>query len=164
MVAAALIAPRRPPSQQPARSARRERQADRHSPTGYTVKFVYHNPNATQVRLAGDLTLLDVNTGNTRYQPEAWQPGRYHAGGTEFLRDMTKDAKGNWSVSVPLHAGGLSYWYRVWDPTQGWVNKRIWDPASTNPRPPGESRSASGTTTFSMPCTCRTPRSRTTRC
>jgi enterochelin esterase-like enzyme len=109
--------------------------ADPDSPTGYTVEFVYHNPNATQVRLAGDLTLLDVNTGNTRYQPEAWQTGRYHAGGTEFLREMTKDSNGYWSVSVPLHAGGLSYWYRVWDPTQGWENKRIWDPASTNPRP-----------------------------
>ncbi|RAN92247.1 hypothetical protein GAR05_06238 [Micromonospora saelicesensis] len=112
--------------------------ADRTSPTGYTVTFVYRNPHATQVRLAGDLTLLDVDTGTTRYQPEEWQPGRYHAGGTEFLRDMTRDPKGNWSVSVPLHAGGLSYWYRVWDPTQGWENKRIWDPASTNPRPPGE--------------------------
>ncbi|MEV4715470.1 Ig-like domain repeat protein [Micromonospora sp. NPDC049374] len=112
---------------------------DRGSPTGYTVTFVYHNPNATQVRLAGDLTLLDVDTGSTRYQPEEWQPGRYHAGGTEFLRDMTRDSKGNWSVSLPLHAGGISYWYRVWDPTQGWENKRIWDPASTNPRPPGES-------------------------
>ena len=99
--------------------------AEPQSPTGYTVTFVYSNPNATQVRLAGDLTLLDVGTGNTRYQPEAWQPGRYHAGGTEFLREMTKDPKGNWSVSVPLHAGGLSYWYRVWDPTQGWKNKRI---------------------------------------
>lgn len=109
------------------------------SPTGYTVTFVYHNPDATQVRLAGDLTLLDLATGSTRYQPEAWQTGRYHSGGTEFLRDMTKDADGYWSVSVPLHAGSLSYWYRVWDPTQGWVNKRIWDPASTNPRPPGES-------------------------
>lgn len=108
------------------------------SPTGYTVTFVYHNPDATQVRLGGDLTLLDVNTGNTRYQPEAWQTGRYHAGGTEFLRDMTKDADGYWSISVPLHAGSLSYWYRVWDPTQGWTNKRIWDPASTNPRPPGD--------------------------
>jgi hypothetical protein len=112
--------------------------ADPGSPTGYTVTFVYHNPNATQVRLAGDLTLLDLATGNTRYQPEQWQLGRYHAGGTEFLRDMTKDADGNWSVSVPLHAGGLSYWYRVWDPTQGWANKRIWDPTSTNPRPPGD--------------------------
>jgi enterochelin esterase-like enzyme len=111
--------------------------ADPTSPTGYTVTFVYHNPNATQVRLAGDLTLLGLDTGNTRYQPEAWKVGRYHAGGTEFLRDMSKDASGNWSVSVPLHAGGLSYWYRVWDPTQGWVNKRIWDPASSHPRPPG---------------------------
>ncbi|MEV4620729.1 alpha/beta hydrolase-fold protein [Asanoa sp. NPDC049573] len=113
--------------------------ADNDSPTGYTVTFVYHNPAATQVRLGGDLTLLDMSTGTTRYQPEAWQPGRYHAGGTEFLRDMTKDANGYWSVSVPLHAGGLSYWYRVWDPTQGWENKRIWDPASTKPRPPGGS-------------------------
>jgi enterochelin esterase-like enzyme len=105
------------------------------SPTGYTVTFVYRNANATQVRLAGDLTLLDLSTGTTRYQPEAWQTGRYHTGGTEFLRDMVKDANGFWSVSLPLHAGGLSYWYRVWDPTQGWTNKRIWDPASTNPRP-----------------------------
>ena len=48
---------------------------------------------------------------------------------------MTKDADGDWSVTIPMHAGGLSYWYRVWDPTQGWENKRIWDPASTNPRP-----------------------------
>ncbi|MFC3504036.1 alpha/beta hydrolase-fold protein [Micromonospora krabiensis] len=113
--------------------------ADRQSPTGYTVTFVYRNPDATQVRLAGDLTLLDLDTGTTRYQPEEWQPGRYHAGGTEFLRDMTRDARGYWSVSLPLHAGGLSYWYRVWDPTRGWANKRIWDPASSNPRPPGES-------------------------
>jgi uncharacterized repeat protein (TIGR02543 family) len=111
--------------------------ADPDSPTGYTVTFVYYNPNATQVKLAGDLTLLDVSTGNTRYQPEAWQTGRYHCGGTEFLRDMTKDADGYWSVSIPLHAGGLSYWYRVWDPTQGWSNKRIWDPTSTHPRPAG---------------------------
>ncbi len=109
--------------------------ADPASPTGYTVTFVYYNPNATQVKLAGDLTLLDVTTGNTRYQPEAWQTGRYHAGGTEFLRDMTKDADGYWSVSIPLHAGGLSYWYRVWDLTQGWTNKRIWDPAGPHPRP-----------------------------
>jgi enterochelin esterase-like enzyme len=115
--------------------------ADPASPTGHTVTFVYRNPNATQVRLAGDLTLLDLGTGNTRYQPEAWQTGRYHAGGTEFLREMTKDADGNWTVSLPLHAGGLSYWYRVWDASQGWVNKRIYDPASTNPRP-------GGTTTF----------------
>jgi len=113
--------------------------ADPDSPTGYTVTFVYHNPDATQVRLAGDLTLLGLGTGTTRYQPEAWQQGMYHSGGTEFLRDMSEDANGYWSVSVPLHAGALSYWYRVWDPTQGWVNKRIWDPASTNPRPPGDS-------------------------
>ncbi|WP_203928251.1 alpha/beta hydrolase-fold protein [Virgisporangium ochraceum] len=103
------------------------------------MTFVYRNPHATRVRLAGDLTLLDLATANTRYQPEEWQPGRYHSGGTEFLRDMTRDPKGYWSVAVPLHAGGLSYWYRVWDPTRGWANKRIWDPASANPRPPGES-------------------------
>lgn len=108
------------------------------SPTGYTVTFVYKNPQATQVRLAGDLTLLGLGSGTTRYQPEAWQTGRYHSGGTEFLRDMTKDADGYWSVSLPLHAGAISYWYRVWDPTRGWENKRIWDPASADPRPPGD--------------------------
>jgi enterochelin esterase-like enzyme len=111
--------------------------ADSASPTGYTVTFVYYNPNATQVQLCGDLTLLDINTGTTRYQPEAWQLGRYHAGGVEFIRAMTKDADGYWSASIPMHAGGLSYWYRVWDPTQGWSNKRIWDPAGTQPRPAG---------------------------
>jgi len=114
--------------------------ADPASPTGYTVTFVYYNPNATQVRLAGDLTLRDVVNGTTniRYQPEDWQLGRYHVGGVEFLRDMTVDADGYWSASIPMHAGGLSYWYRVWDPSQNWENKRIWDPTSTNPRPAGD--------------------------
>ena len=116
--------------------------ADSSSPTGYQVTFVYHNENATRVRLAGDLTLLDINdTANPRprYEPEEWRPGRYHAGGTEFLRDMVRDADGFWSVTLPLHAGSLSYWYRVWDPSQGWENKRIWDPASAHPRPAGDS-------------------------
>lgn len=49
--------------------------ADRHSPTGYTVTFTYRNPHATQVRLAGDLTLLDVDTGTTRYQPKSGSRG-----------------------------------------------------------------------------------------
>jgi len=122
--------------------------ADPASPTGYTVTFVYYNPNATQVRLAGDLTLRGIGEGTTRFQPEAWQLGRYHSGGVEFLRDMTKDADGYWSVSLPLHAGGLSYWYRVWDPTQGWVNKRIWDPASTHPRPTVDPNNATNSTPF----------------
>jgi enterochelin esterase-like enzyme len=111
--------------------------ADPNSPTGYSVTFVYYNPNATRVQLAGDLTLLDIHTGTTRYPPEAWQTGRYHCGGTEFLREMTQDADGYWSATIPMHAGGLSYWYRVWDPAQGWSNKRIWDPAASHPRPEG---------------------------
>lgn len=65
--------------------------ADPDSPTGYTVTFVYYNPNATQVRLAGDLTLRGIGEGTTRFQPEAWQLGRYHVGGVEFLRDMLID-------------------------------------------------------------------------
>jgi enterochelin esterase-like enzyme len=111
--------------------------ADPDSPTGYSVTFVYDNPNATRVQLAGDLSLLDIHTGTTRYQPEAWQTGRYHGGGAEFLREMTLNADGYWSASIPMHAGGLSYWYRVWDPVQGWSNKRIWDPAAAHPRPEG---------------------------
>jgi enterochelin esterase-like enzyme len=112
--------------------------ADPTSPTGYTVTFVYHNPNAEQVKLGGDLSLLDSTTGGAiRIQPEGWKTGMYHTGGTEFLRDMVKDADGNWSVTIPMHAGALSYWYRVWDSSQGWTNKRIWDPASPNIRPVG---------------------------
>lgn len=123
--------------------------ADPSSPTGETVTFVYLNPNATQVQLAGDLTLLDVNTGpNVRYQPEEWQPGRYHAGGVEFRRDMTKDADGYWSVSIPMTAGGLSYWYRVWDPTQSWTDHRIWDPAGTQPRPAVDPNNVFNSTPF----------------
>lgn len=121
---------------------------DHQSPTGLTVTFVYKNENATRVQLAGDLELRDVNDppavfpdAGIRYEPEEWQPGRYHVGGREFRRDMTEIGDGYWSVSVPLHAGGLSYWYRVWDPTQGWEDKRIWDPTATHPRP-------AGTTTF----------------
>src|SRR5690625_3139704 len=117
---------------------------DPQSPTGYTVTFVYKNENATKVQLAGDLELRDVNdppavfpeTGS-RYQPEEWQLGRYHVGGNEFRRDMTDMGDGYWSVSIPMHAGGLSYWYRVWDPSQDWEDKRIWDPTATHPRPSG---------------------------
>ena len=121
---------------------------DPESPTGYTVRFVYKNPTATRVQLAGDLELRDLNDPpavfpdpGVRYQPEEWQPGRYHVGGAEFRRDMQPIGGGYWSVSIPLHAGGLSYWYRVWDPSQDWEDKRIWDPASSHPRP-------SGVTTF----------------
>lgn len=126
--------------------------ADPNSPTGYTVTFVYYNPNATQVRLAGDLLLRDVANGTTviRYQPELWQLGRYHVGGAEFLRDMTNDGNGYWSVSIPMHAGGLSYWYRVWDPTQSpaWVNKRIWDPTSSHPRPAVDPNNVANSTSY----------------
>ena len=116
---------------------------DAKSPTGYTVTFVYKNDTATRVQLAGDLELRDLNdppagypSPGIRYQPEEWQPGRYHVGGREFRRDMMYVGEGYWVISIPMHAGGLSYWYRVWDPAQGWEDKRIWDPTSTHPRPP----------------------------
>lgn len=121
---------------------------DSESPTGYFVTFVYKNGNATRVQLAGDLELRDLTdppasfpSSGIRYQPEEWHTGRYHVGGNEFLRDMTELGDGYWSVSIPLHAGGLSYWYRVTDPVQGWTDKRIWDPTAKHPRP-------GGTTTF----------------
>lgn len=114
------------------------------SPTGYTVTFVYRNDTATRVQLAGDLELRDLNDPpapfpepGIRYQPEEWKPGRYHVGGAEFRRDMEKIGDDLWVISLPLHAGGPSYWYRVWDPAQGWEDKRIWDPASSHPRPAG---------------------------
>lgn len=112
---------------------------DAGSPTGYSVTFVYKNETADAVRLAGDLTLLETGDADkNRYEPEDWKTGRYHAGGVEFLRDMTKDDDGYWSVTIPMHAGGLSFWYRVDDASKGWENKRIWDPTSTQPRPEGD--------------------------
>lgn len=112
---------------------------DAESPTGYSVTFVYKNETADAVRLAGDLTLLETGDADkNRYEPEEWKTGRYHTGGVEFLRDMTKDEDGYWTVTIPMHAGGLSFWYRVDDAGRGWENKRIWDPNSTNPRPAGD--------------------------
>jgi len=124
---------------------------DPSSPTGLAATFVFRSEaNATRVVLAGDLTLRDVNdplTPTVRYQPEQWQQGRYHAGGIEFRRDMINLGEGYWTITLPLHAGGLSYWYRVWDdntlPQHAGVNQgtRVYDPASTHVRP-------TGTTTF----------------
>jgi hypothetical protein len=104
------------------------------SPTDYTVTFAYSNPNDTQVRLSRDLPLLGMGVDTTRFQREAWTQGSYHSGGVKFLADMTKDADGYWSVSLPLHAADLSYWYRDGNTTEDWVNNRTWDPASTHPR------------------------------
>ena len=122
------------------------------SPTGLTATFVYRSTaNATRVVLAGDLTMRDINeplTPVVRHQPEAWRTGRYHTGGTEFRRDMVRVGDSDyWTVTIPLHAGGLSYWYRVWDdntlPQHAGVNQgtRVYDPTSTHVRP-------TGTTTF----------------
>ena len=71
LVAGALVTSPAALAQDPAPTPGANVSADPQSPTGYTVTFVYHNPDATQVRLGGDLTLLDLDTGRTvRYQPE----------------------------------------------------------------------------------------------
>lgn len=123
---------------------------DADSPTGYTVQFVYKNETAEQVQLCGDLSLLNIaNIGTSdsaiRLEPEAWQTGLYHTGGKEFIREMVKGEDGYWTASIPMHAGALSYWYRVWDSSKEWENKRIWDPASSNVRPTATDVNDNGT-------------------
>ncbi len=124
--------------------------ADASSPTGYTVQFVYKNETAEKVQLCGDLSLLktaNIGTSDSaiRYEPEDWQTGMYHTGGKEFIREMVKDENGYWTATIPMHAGALSYWYRVWDSSKEWVNKRIWDPTSSHVRPTATDPDDNGT-------------------
>jgi hypothetical protein len=51
--------------------------ADPNSPTGYTGRFVYYNPEATSVRFVGDLLLRnwEDRTDTRVYQPQEYRPG-----------------------------------------------------------------------------------------
>ena len=49
---------------------------DPQSPTGYTVRFVYKNPTATKVQLAGDLELRDLSDPHQPWPPLAFATSR----------------------------------------------------------------------------------------
>jgi hypothetical protein len=96
--------------------------ADPDSPTGYTARFVYHNPTATSVRFVGDILLRNwENRTDTRvYQPQEYQPGLMRGGGAYDVQ-MTNVGDGYWVHEVPLAAGANQYWFYVNNNTNLWV-------------------------------------------
>ncbi len=100
---------------------------DASSPTGYTGRFVYYNPDATSVRFVADILLRDWEdpTNPTVYQPTQYRPGLMRGGGGYDVQ-MTNAGNGYWVTEVPLAAGANQYWFYVNNNTNLWVT----DPAN----------------------------------
>ncbi|WJL96547.1 alpha/beta hydrolase-fold protein [Microbacterium sp. ET2] len=102
--------------------------ADPNSPTGYTGRFVYYNPDASSVRFVADIQLRNwADTSDpTVYQPEEYFPGLMRGGGGYDV-EMTDAGDGYWVTDVPLAAGANQYWFYVDNNTNLWVA----DPANS---------------------------------
>ena len=102
--------------------------ADPNSPTGYTGRFVYYNPEATSVRFVADILLRNwEDLSDTRvYQPQEYRPGLMRGGGAYDV-PMTNVGDGYWVHEVPLAAGPNQYWFYVNNNTNLWVA----DPANS---------------------------------
>ncbi|WP_199521290.1 hypothetical protein [Jiangella anatolica] len=102
--------------------------ADPDSPTGYTGRFVYYDPDATSVRFVADIMLRNWEdpTDPTVYQPSQYRPGLMRGGGAYDV-EMTNAGNGYWVTEVPLAAGANQYWFYVDNNTSLWVT----DPANS---------------------------------
>lgn len=102
--------------------------ADAESPTGYTGRFVYYNPDATSVRFVADILLRNWADPSdpTVYQPSQYEPGLMRGGGGYDV-EMTEVEDGYWVTEVPLAAGVNQYWFYVDNNTSLWVA----DPANS---------------------------------
>lgn len=100
---------------------------DASSPTGYTGRFVYYNPDATSVRFVADILLRNWadRSDTTVYQPSDYRPGLMRGGGGYDVA-MTDAGDGYWVTEVPLAAGANQYWFYVNNNTNLWVT----DPAN----------------------------------
>lgn len=100
---------------------------DPNSPTGYTVRFVYHNPDATSVTFVADILLRNWadRSDTTVYQPHQYQPGLMRGGGAYEVQ-MVEVEDGYWVTEVPLAAGANQYWFYVDGNRNLWVT----DPAN----------------------------------
>ncbi|MBR4132285.1 MAG: endo-1,4-beta-xylanase, partial [Oscillospiraceae bacterium] len=108
---------------------------DPESPTGYTVKFLYENPDAQSVVFAGDIGLRNwADTSDEQsYTPFEYKPGFMRAG--SWQADMVKREDGYWYIEVPLAAGANQYWFYVDGNTRRMMpdpnNAPKWSPASS---------------------------------
>lgn len=102
--------------------------ADPESPTGYTGRFVYYDPDATSVRFVADILLRNWadRTDITVYQPHQYEPGLMRGGGGYDV-EMTDAGDGYWVTEVPLAAGANQYWFYVDGNTSAWLA----DPANS---------------------------------
>ena len=101
--------------------------ADSDSPTGYTGKFTYYDPNASQVYFCGDLNLsnFDDRSDTKTYSPAEYRPGLTRRGGSQFKQPMQKLDGGYWYYELPLAAGANQYWFNV-----GSSSRMMPDPAN----------------------------------
>ncbi|WP_276357647.1 alpha/beta hydrolase-fold protein [Cohnella caldifontis] len=101
---------------------------DPDSPTGYTVRFVYKNENASSVTFVGDMLLRNwADPTDTKvYTPYEYKPGLMRGGGA-FEAEMEKRDGGYWVIEVPLAAGANQYWFYVDGNRNYWVP----DPANS---------------------------------
>ncbi len=135
VIAAALLAPALTLSLSPAMAQAEEGDLtpgptiikDASSPTGYTGRFVYFNPDATSVRFVADILLRNWadRSDPTVYQPSQYRPGLMRGGGGYDV-EMTNAGNGYWVTEVPLAAGANQYWFYVNNNTNLWVT----DPAN----------------------------------
>lgn len=100
---------------------------DPNSPTGYTVQFVYNNPDATNVTFVADIMLRDWEdrSNTTVYGPDDYRPGLMRGGGA-YEAEMVEVGDGTWVTEVPLAAGANQYWFYVDGDRSLWVT----DPAN----------------------------------
>ncbi len=101
--------------------------ADPASPTGYTGRFTYYDPTASQVYFCGDLNLSNFeDRSDTRtYAPKEYRPGLTRRGGSQFKEPMQKLDGGYWYYELPLAAGANQYWFNI-----GNNNRMMPDPAN----------------------------------
>src|SRR5438105_308258 len=99
-------------------------------PTGYSVTFRYHDPQATIVQIEGDWAFSSPSSttmlASEGRPPSLWQPGDVAINPNQLadfesgvkltwpIVDMTKDpATGDWSYTTPLPSGVFDYEFIV---------------------------------------------------
>lgn len=130
--------------------------ADENSPTGYTVTFVYENPEAQSVSVAGNFAFYLPGSRVAAIPPEdrristgEFEEGMFRANSTDLAiyEEMEKTEDGNfWTVSFALPSGHYTYNYNV-----DGAEESITDPANPAMVSDAESGSEAKLSTFDVP-------------